>query len=84
MSADRDIRKKHWPGDWLPPHKLPSHLGKETKTAPDELDRVNQWMQAMVEWGKNVRDDIIRLESSTKIGLGDPGDPPPAPWRKGG
>lgn len=70
-----DYRKKHWPKGWVPPHGVP-------KTVEDKhVKRMLEWMNSMVEWGKNVRDDIIRLESSTGIAHGDPGDPPPPPWR---
>lgn len=69
-------RKKHW-GKWDPPKKhVPHSLGEQ------EVKRLLGWMDSMVEWGKNVRDDIIRLESSTGIAAGDPGDPPPTPWRE--
>jgi hypothetical protein len=39
------------------------------------------WMEAMYNWGKHVRKDIIRLEEATGIGPGDPGDPPSPPWK---
>lgn len=69
-------RKKHW-GEWNPPKRhAPELLEKE------DVKRLLNWMDSMVEWGKNVRDDIIRLESSTGIAAGDPGDPPPTPWRE--
>jgi hypothetical protein len=68
-------RKRHWPEWWVPPQPVPDRVeGAHVK-------RMMEWMDSMVQWGKNVRDDIIRLESSTGIGLGDPGDPPPPPWR---
>ena len=38
-----------------------------------------KWNESMVEWGKAVRDDIIRLEGAAGISSGDPGDPPPPP-----
>ena len=70
-------RKKHWPEDWVPPKKkLPDKIEK------DEVEHLLHWMNSMVEWGKNVRDDIIRLESSLGVAAGDPGDPPPTPWRE--
>lgn len=80
MPRTRDYRKKHWPDPWVPPkHKFPLALDKANK---DELKRLLEWMDSMVEWGKNVRDDIIRLESRLGGAPGDPGDPPPTPWRE--
>ena len=66
-------RKKHWPDAW------------ETEGIPDkltkaELKRLAKWMRAMVEWGENLRDDLIRVEGGLGIASGDPGDPPPPPW----
>jgi hypothetical protein len=73
----RGYRKKHWPEEWVPPKKhVPEVLEKE------HVKRLLEWMDSMVEWGKNVRDDIIRLESSLGVAAGDPGDPPPTPWRE--
>lgn len=71
-----NARRRHWPKGWLPPKdEAPGDLGQQ------DIRRLLRWMNSMVEWGKNVRDDIIRLESATGIGPGDPGDPPPTPWR---
>jgi hypothetical protein len=40
-----------------------------------------EWMEKMVDWGKGVRTDIIRLEGSVGWSGGDPDDPPtPPPW----
>jgi hypothetical protein len=39
-----------------------------------------KWMQEMVDWGKRVRIDIVRLEGAAGIGPGDPDDPPDEPW----
>jgi hypothetical protein len=73
-------RKKHWPDPWVPPkHQFPVALDENNK---EELKRLLGWMDSMVEWGKNVRDDIIRLESNLGAAAGDPGDPPPTPWRE--
>lgn len=42
-------------------------------------DELKQWIKDMVEWGKRVRNDILRLENVTGLSQGDPGDPPPPP-----
>lgn len=71
-----DPRRKHWPESWKPPKpNAPDAITGE------EVGRLLEWMDAMVQWGKNVRDDIIRLESNAGLAPGDPGDPPPTPWR---
>ncbi|MCI0436704.1 MAG: hypothetical protein L0271_24155 [Gemmatimonadetes bacterium] len=44
-------------------------------------ERLRAWMCDMVRWGERVRADIIRLEAPAKIPAGDPGDPPPPPWK---
>jgi hypothetical protein len=51
---------------------------------PAEIKKLAEWMQAMYDWGRHVRRDILRLEGATNIGPGDPGDPPPPPWKPGG
>lgn len=38
-----------------------------------------KWNRLMVEWGRKVRIDIVRLEGAAGIAKGDPGDPPPWP-----
>lgn len=73
-----DPRRKHWPKNWKPPKQVPDAIEGE-----EEIGNLLKWMDAVVEWGKNVRDDIIRLESSAGLAAGDPGDPPPTPWRPG-
>ncbi len=44
-------------------------------------DRIQDWMDDMIGWGQDVRDDIIRLEAAAGLPTGDPADPPPRPWR---
>ena len=40
-----------------------------------------EWTEKMVDWGKGVRADIIRLEGNAGFSFGDPFDPPtPPPW----
>jgi hypothetical protein len=40
-----------------------------------------EWTEKMVDWGKGVRADIIRLEGNAGFTFGDPEDPPtPPPW----
>jgi hypothetical protein len=48
----------------------------------DEMaDSLIEWTEKMIEWGKEVRTDIIRLEGQAGFSAGDPGDPPePPPW----
>lgn len=75
MKKERDHRHRYWPKGWP----------KKKATVPTTNWEANrkqlvEWMDYMVEWGKNVRDDIIRLESGLGVGAGDPGDPPPTPW----
>ena len=71
-----DPRRKHWPDPWVPPKPVaPKQIHDE------DVLTLLRWMDALVQWGKNVRDDIIRLESSANLVPGDPGDPPPTPWR---
>ena len=44
-------------------------------------DRIQDWMDDMIDWGQDVRDDIIRLEAAAGLPTGDPADPPPRPWK---
>lgn len=67
----------HWPPGWKT-EAPPSQMG------PAEIKKLAEWMQAMYDWGRHVRRDILRLEGATNIGPGDPGDPPPPPWKPGG
>ena len=57
-------------------------------TAPDwelhgndsvDYEKLKNWMADMVDWGKRVRRDILRLEAAAGLSEGDPGDPPPSP-----
>jgi len=57
--------------------KANRHKYELTGDADDE--NFDKWVRLMVEWGKDVRDDIIRLEAAAGIPRGDPGDPPPWP-----
>ena len=50
-------------------------------TAPALRRRVQDWMDDMIAWAQDVRDDIIRLEAAAGLPMGDPADPPPRPWR---
>jgi hypothetical protein len=72
-------RNKHWPDNWGFAADVPG--GVHVPSGP-EFKALAEWMEAMVEWGQEVRDDINRLESGLGIGAGDPGDPPPSPWKK--
>ncbi len=47
----------------------------------DLQSRMEDWMDDMIGWGQDVRDDIIRLEAAAGLPTGDPADPPPRPWR---
>lgn len=42
-------------------------------------DGVWVWMNDMALWGRDVRQDILRLERALARKKGDPGDPPPPP-----
>jgi len=66
-------RKKHWPDNWKT-EGIPKQLTQA------EIKRLARWMRSVAEWGENLRDDLIRLEGSLGISVGDPGDPPPPPW----
>lgn len=66
-------RKKHWPDGWST-QGIPDNLTKA------EIKRLVKWMRCVVEWGEDLRDDLIRLEGKLGISVGDPGDPPPPPW----
>jgi hypothetical protein len=62
-------------------------MTKPNKSRRDKYDlpnnpSIDDWAALMVEWAKDVRDDIIRLEAAAGIPCGDPGDPPP--WPPGG
>jgi hypothetical protein len=72
-------RKKHWPAPPWPRYPLP-----DPKVTPEHIDHLVQWMNSIIAWGENVRDDILRLEVKVGIDTGDPGDPPPPPWRPKG
>ena len=41
----------------------------------------NRWAQDMTSWAKAVREDILRIEDHLRLPHGDPGDPPPLPWK---
>lgn len=41
----------------------------------------NRWAQDMTGWAKAVRDDLLRIENKLGLPHGDPGDPPPVPWK---
>ena len=48
----------------------------------DELVEVlNRWAQDMTAWAKAVREDIKAIEDHVGMAHGDPGDPPPVPWK---
>jgi hypothetical protein len=42
-------------------------------------EALRAWAKEMVEWGKRVRNDILRLENVTGLTEGDPGEPPGPP-----
>ena len=44
-----------------------------------ETNALELWAALMVEWAKDVRDDIVRLEAAMGMPPGDPGDPPSWP-----
>ena len=48
-------------------------------SGPANEANLMKWAELMVEWAKDARDDIIRLEAATGIPMGDPGDPPSWP-----
>lgn len=66
-------RKLHWPDDW-------KTEPRPTQLQEADIKRLAQWMKAMAEWGRHLRDDLLRLEGAAGFVLGDPGDPPPEPW----
>ena len=68
-------REKHTPAAW-------TKVDNPGKMDKPEINTLIEWMESMVEWGKNIRDDIIRLEGALGVSAGDPGDPPPSPWKK--
>jgi hypothetical protein len=41
----------------------------------------NRWAQDMTAWAKAVREDILAIEDHLGMPKGDPGDPPPVPWK---
>lgn len=47
----------------------------------DAIEAINRWMQDMTSWAKAVREDIRNLEEHCGLEQGDPGDPPPVPWK---
>ena len=56
--------------------------GDPPTKASDELrDLMKDWIDDMIGWGQDVRDDIIRLEAAAGLPTGDPADPPPRPWK---
>ena len=68
-----NTRKQHWPRGWKPT-KLPDKMTK------NDYEKLVEWMEGVCEWGEHLRDDLIRLEGSLGMSVGDPGDPPPPPW----
>jgi len=62
-------REWDWPSDSMP-----------TGTQAEKIDALVQWMKDLCDWGKNVRDDILRLEGQAGFASGDPGDPPEGPF----
>ena len=56
------------------------HLANPPTTVAQLRDAMEEWIKDLEDWGQRVRDDIIRLEAATGVGLGDPGDPPAGPW----
>lgn len=42
---------------------------------------LNRWAQDMTSWAKAVREDLLALEAAIGKKDGDPGDPPPVPWK---
>lgn len=53
-----------------------------TDPALAELTAVfNRWAQDMTAWATAVREDILAIEGHLGMPHGDPGDPPPVPWK---
>ncbi len=63
-------------------YRCDKHLSRKPSEQEPELRKLMQdWMDDMIGWGQDVRDDIIRLEAAAGLPTGDPGDPPPRPWK---
>jgi hypothetical protein len=49
----------------------------------EDFEEVLKWLyqyaRDMHAWGRDVRDDIVRLEEKAGLAPGDPGDPPDGP-----
>lgn len=63
---------------------LPPEVANWFAGQPELLKAVevfNRWAQDMTAWAKAVREDILRIEGHVGLAQGDPGDPPPVPWK---
>ena len=60
------------------------HMNDLTRDHPalkQSLEMINRWAQDMTAWAKAAREDILRIEDHLGLPHGDPGDPPPVPWK---
>ena len=64
----------------MPKRPVPKFTGNGKKEKNRAQNDLRDWMAQMVEWGENVRLDIIRLEGAAHLAHGDPGQPPEDPW----
>lgn len=64
---------------WKNPVK-PKKLDDADVAGNTAVDLLGEYMKALEEWGRDVRIDIIRLETAAGLPPGDPGDPPEGPW----
>lgn len=78
----KDQRGKHWKATAKTVDVKTSAIPGGSVPSKEAIEELIDWLESIVEWGKNVRDDIVRLEGAMGIGAGDPGDPPPSPWKK--
>lgn len=56
-------------------------LTSDNPVLQESLEIFNRWAQDMTAWARAVRKDLLALEQTIGQKGGDPGDPPPVPWK---
>lgn len=80
------LRQRRQPEAPEPPSSLPQDWSEHFIRSGGEqvlyvAETFNRWAQDMTTWAKAVREDILAIEDELGMPHGDPGDPPPVPWK---
>jgi len=65
----------------LLPGEVTHALDGRDRALADAIEALNRWAQDMTSWARAVREDLLALEARIGQKGGDPGEPPPVPWK---